>query len=405
LIQAVRRLYNPTGTRLPLPRIVELNRRLVQGYLKYQNDPRILELKKEVNSYNRQLLALHVRDHQVQYARVSFVTCFVLFWYRLLKLMVLSIFVLPGTALFGLVFLTSKYISLVKAREALAASSVKVAARDVMATWKLLVAMVMAPVSYTVYIILVTWLYSRNQMMGYMPPGIRKRWLVLAQVILYPIVTYAALRFGEVAMDILKSLGPLLKMMNPWTGNEIVKLKARRERLAERITEIINTLGPEMFDDFYSKRIIQDPFTSPSPPHTPPPVKSSPTSPSQEVDTFDFPPESPSTPGSESRGGLPRNESYADLTNQDIFSTRPSTPKRHSRSPSGALGGFQLKPFSTIDGGNLEEVSKRIKKGIQSGMRMRRRASSGGAVASGEGWDGEDSEEEEGGMSMGAQGR
>jgi glycerol-3-phosphate O-acyltransferase/dihydroxyacetone phosphate acyltransferase len=400
-------LYNPTGTKLPLPRIVELNRRLVQGYIKYQDDPRIQELKKEVNSYNKQLLALHVRDHQVQYARVNFLTCFVLFWYRLLKLMVLTIFVLPGTALFGLVFVLCKYISLVKAREALAASSVKVAARDVMATWKLLVAMVVAPVSYTVYIVLVTYLYSYNNMMGYMPPGIRKRWLVLAQVILYPIVTYAALRFGEVAMDIFKSLGPLLKMMNPWTGNEMIKLKARRERLAERITEIINTLGPEMFDDFYSKRIIQDPFTAPSPPHTPP-RKSAATSPTQEPSTFDFPPSSPSTPGSESRGWLPKNESFADLTNQDIFSTRPSTPKRHSRSPSGVLGGFQLKPFSTIDGGNLEEVSQRIKKGIQSGMRMRvgRRSSegAGAAGASAEGWDGEESEGEEG-LSMGGKTR
>jgi glycerol-3-phosphate O-acyltransferase/dihydroxyacetone phosphate acyltransferase len=394
----VRRLYNPTGTKLPLPRIVELNRRLVQGYIKYQDDPRIKELKKEVISYNKQLLALQVRDHQVQYARVSFITCFVLFWYRLLKLMILTIFVLPGTALFGLVFILCKYYSIVKAREALAASSVKVAAKDVMATWKLLVAMVVAPVSYTFYIIFVTWMYSQNRMLGYLPPGIRKRWLVLAQVILYPIVTYAALRFGEVAMDIFKSLGPLLKMMNPWTGNEIVKLKARRERLAHRITDIINTLGPEMFDDFYSKRIVQDPFTedAATPPATPPPRKS-PTSPKQEhvADTFDFPPSSPSTPSSnpESRGWLPKNESFADLTNQDIFSTRPSTPKRHSRSPSGP--GFQLKPFSTIEGGNLEEVNLKIKKGIRAGMGMRRRSSIKG---SGEGWDDEEESGEEGVM-------
>src|SRR5579871_76247 len=32
LIQAARRLYNPTGKKLPLPMVVELNRRLVKGY-------------------------------------------------------------------------------------------------------------------------------------------------------------------------------------------------------------------------------------------------------------------------------------------------------------------------------------------------------------------------------------
>lgn len=367
----MRRLYNPTGTKLPLPRIVELNRRLVQGYTKYQNDPRIVELKKEVLKYNQQLLALRVRDHQVQYARVSFMNCFFLFWYRFMKLAILSILVLPGTALFGIVFIFCKVYSIKKAKEALAASNVKVQARDVMATWKLLVAMVAAPLSYLGYIVVITTTYSINNVFGYLPDGIQKRWLILAQIIIYPSVTYAALRFGEVAMDIFKSLGPLVKMMNPWTGNEIVKLKARREKLAERITDIINTLGPEMFDDFYSKRIIQDPFTH-SPPHTPSRKASidAQAEGPQPVETYDYPasPESP-----DAHNQLPKNESFADLTNQDFFSTRPSTPKPHSRSASGMLGGFQLKPFSTIDG-NLDEVSRRIKSGMRSRVRSRSNA-------------------------------
>ncbi|KAL5377697.1 hypothetical protein DPSP01_009622 [Paraphaeosphaeria sporulosa] len=367
LIQAVRRLYNPKGTKLPLPRVVELNRRLIQGYNKYKDDPRIVDLKKEVLSYNKQILALGVRDHQVQYARVSGVTCFFLFWYRLLKLCVLSIFVVPGTLLFGLVFLICKLYSKRKARQALAESNVKVQARDVLATWKLLVAMAVAPLVYTYYVVLVTWLYSYNRVFGFLPDGLRKRYLITAQVMIYPTVTYAALRFGEVAMDILKSLGPLVKMVNPWTGNELAKAQARREKLAERITDIINTLGPEMFDDFHSKRIISDPFTQ-SPPATPPKQKSEADGEREApepVESYDFP-ASPTSPTSD-RNGLHKNESFTDLANQDIFSTRPSTPKRHhSRMPSNGFGqGFQLKPFSTIDG-NLDEVSKRIKSGMRS---------------------------------------
>jgi len=382
----VRRLYNPKGTKLPLPRVVELNRRLIQGYNKYQDDPRIVQLKKEVMSYNKQLLALQVRDHQVQYARVSFITCFFLFWYRLVKLAILTIFVLPGTMLFGAVFVACKVYSIKKAKEALAESSVKIRAKDVMATWKLLVAMAVAPMVYTFYILLVTWLYSYNLCFGYAPPGIRKRWLVIIQSIIYPTVTYAALRFGEVAMDIFKSLGPLVKMMSPWTGNELVKLQARRENLAERITDIINTLGPEMFDDFHSKRIIHDPFTQ-SPPKTPPEksAKDAQKEAAQPAETYDYP-ISPTTP-SERDGHLPKNESFADLANQDFFSTRPSTPKKdRSRSSSGVFGGFQLKPFSTIDG-NLDEVSKRIKSGMRNRGQRRR--------SSVEMWDGGDDSEQE----------
>lgn len=347
--------------------MVELNRRLIQGYNKYKDDPRIIDLKKEVLSYNAQILALGVRDHQVQYARVSGVTCFFLFWYRLLKLCVLSIFVVPGTILFGLVFLTCKVYSKHKARQALAESNVKVQARDVLATWKLLVAMAVTPLIYTYYVVLITWLYSYNRVFGFLPDGMRKRYLIISQMMIYPTVTYAALRFGEVAMDILKSLGPLVKMMSPWTGNELARAQARREKLAERITDIINTLGPEMFDDFHSKRIISDPFTQ-SPPATPPRQTSKADAKREapeHVGSYDFP-ASPTSPISD-RSGLHKNESFTDLANQDIFSTRPSTPKRHhSRRPSNGFGqGFQLKPFSTIDG-NLDEVSKRIKSGMRS---------------------------------------
>ncbi|KAF1950884.1 hypothetical protein CC80DRAFT_519657 [Byssothecium circinans] len=401
-IQAVRRLYNPTGTKLPLPRVVELNRRLVQGYTKYKDDPRIVQLKKEVLAYNKQLLALQVRDHQVQYARVDVLTCFFLFWYRLIKLSLLTIFVVPGLALFGGVFIVCKYISYRKAEEALKASNVKIAAKDVVATWKLLVAMVAAPTIYTTYVIIGTWIYTRNNVFGYLPPGIHKRYLVLVQFILYPTVTYAALRFGEAAMDILKSLGPLIKMMNPWTGNEMVKVKRRREQLASAITEIINELGPEMFDDFHSKRIIQDPFSSkpaaPSKPEEKPSPEPSPeekpeqkqplsTTTTTAADDVSDRPVSP-------HAHLPKNESFADLANQDFFSTRPSTPrKNHSRSPSGALlGGFQLKPFSTIDG-NLEEVSDRIKSGMRNrGLRRRSSASGVGGGSTGEESEGEGEE-------------
>ena len=374
----MRRLYNSKGTKLPLPRVVELNRRLVQGYERYKDDPRIVELKKEVITYNSKLKALGIRDHQVQYAKMHPIVAFGIFWYRLGKLLFLSLLVLPGTLLFSLVFIATKLISIKKAREALAASNVKVQARDVMATWKLLVAMAAAPTAYLWYVSIGLYWYSYNNCNGYLPPGIQKRWLIIPQLVVYVTVTYGALRFGEVAMDILKSLGPLWKMMNPFSNNELVKLQERRENLANRVNEIINELGPEMYEDFYSKRIIQDPFShdqnqeEAETPRTPPPKSDAEaaTEAGQDVETYDF----PVSPGID--GELPRNESFHDLANQDIFSSRPQTPKKsRSRNSSSAnLGGFQLKPFSTIDG-NLEEVKRRLKDGIKE--RTKKRRSSG----------------------------
>jgi glycerol-3-phosphate O-acyltransferase/dihydroxyacetone phosphate acyltransferase len=368
---------------------VELNRRLVQGYERYKDDPRIVELKKEVNAYNGKLKALGLRDHQVQYAKMHPITAFGLFWYRLGKLLFLSLLVLPGTLLFSLVFIVTKVVSIKKAKEALAASNVKVQARDVMATWKLLVAMAVAPMAYAWYVCLGLYWYSYNNCNGYIPAGIPKRYLILPQLIVYVTVTYGALRFGEVAMDILKSLGPLWKMMNPFSNNEVVKLQERRENLAQRVNDIINELGPEMYEDFHSKRIIEEPFTrekgEEERPITPPPHKSdedAKVEAGQDIETYDF----PTSPGSINE--IPRNESFHDLANQDIFSSRPQTPKKsRSRNSSSAnLGGFQLKPFSTIDG-NLDEVKRRLTDGVK--QRTRKRRSSGEGA-----WD--DDEEEEG---------
>lgn len=364
--------------------MVELNRRLVQGYERFKDDPRIIELKKEVVAYNGKLRAVGISDHQVQHAKKHPLRAFVLFWYRVLKLLVLTLFVLPGTLLFAPVFGACKLYSKKKAKEALAASNVKIQARDVMATWKLLVAMAVAPAVYVLYVCIGLYWYSASNCSGYLPSGIRKRYLVIAQFIFYPTVTYAALRFGEVAMDIFKSLGPLWKMMNPFSNSELAKLQSRREQLAIRVNDIINTLGPEMYEDFHAKRILQDPFVHVSDvteDHQPKEVVPK-TPPRKSATAID--PMSPTSP----EHHIPRNESFGDLANQDIFSSNPHTPKKgRSRNASSANLGFQLKPFSTIDG-NMDEVRRRLKDGVRD--RTRKRRSSGV---------GSDSEEE--GLSMG----
>jgi glycerol-3-phosphate O-acyltransferase/dihydroxyacetone phosphate acyltransferase len=343
--------------------------------------------------YNSKLRALGLRDHQVDVAKMHPFVAFGKLLYRLAKLVFLSLLVIPGTLLFSLVFISTKLISIAKAKEALAASNVKVQARDVMATWKLLVAMVAAPVAYAWYIIIGLYWYRYNNCNGYLPEGIHKRYLIIAQLVFYVTVTYGALRFGEVAMDILKSLGPLWKATKPFANRELAKLQDRREHLAKRVNEIINELGPEMYEDFYSKRVIQDPFSKEAEPTTPPRIKSNADAKKegpQEIETYDFP-ASPTSPSSPSQGSLPRNESFGDLANQDIFSSRPHTPKKsRSRNASSAnLGGFTLKPFSTIDG-NLDEVKKRLNDGVKQRMGKRR---SSGAVSGGDGYESDEGQE------------
>ena len=369
--------------------IVELNRRLVKGYTHYKDDPRIVNLKRSVNKYNEQLWLLGVRDHQVEYAKFSVPKVVFTLIYRLGKLAVMAVGTLPGLVLFAPVFVASKIISIKKSREALAASTVKLQGRDVMATWKLLVAMAFAPMLYAFYTTLLTYWTYRNRVQGYMPDWVPLWVVVIFGIIFFPSITFAALRFGETGMDIVKSLRPLVLSLNPTSANTLVKLRKKREELSAEVTEIINTLGPEMFKDFDSARIIANPFrdTEPSSPRTPKSPKGH----------GRFPPDiHPSTPpkdsttaeasiggGSSAHGHLPRNESFGNLGNIGLFASRPPSRSRSRSSSDGGLvksDGYSVKGFSTISSKeSLDEVSKRIRGAMQERgkERTRRRSEEG----------------------------
>lgn len=277
LVQATRRLYNSISKKLPLSLVVEFNRRLLKGYTKYQDDPRVIKLKRSVIGYNRRLRALGIKDHQIEWGDVREKPWWLILGtllYRILTLLVLGTGTLPGLILFWPVFVITKVISLKKQRRALAGSVVKLRGRDVVGTWKILVAMGLAPSLYSYYTVIVTtWLYyNRND--GYysslVPWWINARVYIPDSVPLWLFsvcffalmisVTFAALRIGETGMDVLKSLPPLLVALNPGPSNSLIKLRAHRQALSTQVTDVINTLGPEIFPDFEADRVPADSF-------------------------------------------------------------------------------------------------------------------------------------------------
>lgn len=398
LVQAARRLYNPTGKKLPLPLVVELNRRLVKGYTQYQDDQRIVQLKKSVGEYNRSLSSLGLRDHQVEWGNVNRRPWYLILgtlMFRLGKLVILTVGTLPGLAMFWPVFVTTKLISMKKSKEALAASSVKLQGRDVITTWKILVALAFAPALYIYYTVIVSiWLYY-NRVGGYYTN--RVPWWMVARtyipdwvplwmfsisfLILCTSITFAALRIGEVGMDIVKSLPPLFVALNPTSSNLLVRLRARREKLSASVTELINTLGPEVFPDFDADRIVADPYRDgayqsrlqrmergmASEPATPTEIEGD---------------EHPSSPAGKSFGLLPRNESFQNLGGFGFFATRPPSRSRSRNSSAGGLAmssSMPIKAFSSMDHKeSFDEVSKRIRGAMQERGKERSRRQSEG---------------------------
>lgn len=259
LIQAARRLYKTPGQHPTLGQVVELNRRFLEGYTHFKDEPRVQKLKADVLKYNRLLRDLGLRDHQVPRAKKASWKTLSLLSYRLVLLLIWAVLALPGTILNGPVIILASVISRRKAREALAASVVKVAGRDVLATWKILICLGAAPLLYTFYAILATAVAVRMQA----PLGVRLCTPFLV-IFALPFMNYAALKFGEAGMDVLKSLRPLILALGPGHQRDLDKVKDMRMRLSNEVVGVINEFGPKLYDDFDQFRILVPASAPPS---------------------------------------------------------------------------------------------------------------------------------------------
>ena len=160
-----------------------------------------------------------------------------LLFYRIELLMVWGSLALPGAVLHLPVFLVAKHISKIKAKQALAASTVKVKARDVVGTWKVLVSIALIPLLYVFYITTATIIARKyGDVMQLSADTIT--WTPLYTLLLLPCLGISALKFGEVGMDIYKSLPPLFLSLLPGNENEIQKLKNSRESLSKELKDI-----------------------------------------------------------------------------------------------------------------------------------------------------------------------
>ncbi|KAG0166094.1 hypothetical protein DFQ30_007588 [Apophysomyces sp. BC1015] len=259
LIQAARRLYKPAHRKLHISQVVDLNRRFLIGYNLFRDDPKVIDLQQRVLAYN-QLLKYHgIRDHQVSKTDVSRRRPLGIVLKRVIVLMILSLWAFPGALLNLPAMIIVATISQKKAAAALKSSTVKIAGRDVLATWKVLVGVVVLPTLYAFYSLIVFLIVFQTT--------VNWRWklcLPLLTWVLLPFVSYASLRVIELSHDILRSLQPsAMSLMNP---DGAQTLRQNREKLSHDITTLINEYGPKVFPDFDADYICRMSQPLPSPP-------------------------------------------------------------------------------------------------------------------------------------------
>ncbi|KAI7880810.1 uncharacterized protein EV154DRAFT_540075 [Mucor mucedo] len=242
IIATARRLYKPAAEhKLRIDQVVELNRRFLLGYKYFEKDPRLVELAQRIKAYNNTLKYFGLRDYQVARTQTTMYSAAPVLVSRIIKLVFLAIFGFPALLINSPLIILTLVISQKKQEEALAGSTVKIAARDVLATWKILVALVVMPLLYGFYSFLLfmyLWKHSFNHAFG----------LSLLVWVALPFIQYICGLVLENSIDIYKSLRPLfLSLSNP---DGAAELRIMRENLSDTITTFVDENGATALSDF-----------------------------------------------------------------------------------------------------------------------------------------------------------
>lgn len=147
--------------------------------------------------------------------------------------------------------------------EALAASTVKIAGRDVLATWKVLISLGLTPVVYSIYAILATLVMMKAQ-----APSPWVFWTPIYTLAALPWIAFAALKFGEAGMDVLKyktlhlsrirdpdsilrrSLRPLVVALASGQQRYLDRVRDMRVKLSNELSEVIDEYAPKIYADY-----------------------------------------------------------------------------------------------------------------------------------------------------------
>ncbi|KAI8065261.1 hypothetical protein BC940DRAFT_241574 [Gongronella butleri] len=241
VLNAARRLYKPAAThKLTIDQVVDLNRRFLLGYRYFKDNPECKELAAKVSAYNNQLKYFGLHDHQVETTKKSLFSAAPVLVSRLIRLVFLAFLGFPSLIINSPLMLIVRLISQKKQKEALASSSVKVAARDVLASWKVIIALIVTPVIYGIYSFIVfmsLWrVYERDAKTSLM--------YACLSFVIQPFFAYTGIRLVETGLDLLKSLQPLIiAVCEP---DAAAGLRLMREKLSDDVTRFVNEHGPDV---------------------------------------------------------------------------------------------------------------------------------------------------------------
>lgn len=226
-----------------------LQRRFIDAYSQFSDEPQVQELGKELAEYHETLRSYGISPRKLRFVDLGFFRALFYLFYRPLESFVLAILALPGLILNLPIRYACTTLSKKEQKKALAASTVKVEARDVVASYKLLVASAVIPALYLFYVLaaLGVGIYLGSMWIWILPVG---------TFVAYPLISYATAIVTERGMRLFSTLPALLFRVFFCCGR-MKELRSWTEELQQKVVDVVEALGPEMGESVWGNRIVK----------------------------------------------------------------------------------------------------------------------------------------------------
>lgn len=213
-LDVVRRLYQPQG--ISIEERVELARRFNQHYGAVADDPRVAAVMSRVQLYQQELDELEITDREL----ARDLSSVEITWRMVRHVFLLSVWLpltVPGAPLHAPTWVFARI-----------AGARLTPRKDVIATTKLLIGMLIVLLSYAVAISIVGWQTTAT-------------WALLTALVL-PLSGWATLRVLDRLRLVQRGLGVLSRQVR--FRREVLRLREARERLSEDVIRVVNEVKP-----------------------------------------------------------------------------------------------------------------------------------------------------------------
>jgi glycerol-3-phosphate O-acyltransferase/dihydroxyacetone phosphate acyltransferase len=242
MVTLARRLYQP-DIELSADQFINLQRRFASLFVVLRDKPEIIEALEKIEEYDYDLSVHGFKDYEIKTLEAEDHGMYLTLILRAVLLFVIVILSIPGAVLNSPLGLIARFLSNREAKRALSKSEVKVKAQDVLASHKVIVAMAITPIAWTVYFLVFSYMY-----------GWRSGFVFLCTL---PFFSYAAIRMLEQGLQIWRSTTPLLRGL--WRSNfveTVENIKEKRKALVTMLRQLVKDCVPLMGKEFGENVVI-----------------------------------------------------------------------------------------------------------------------------------------------------